>query len=106
MTMRKLASSMSTAKAICDHMRDWWYGTLDWTSMGVISDGSYDIEKGLVFSYPVTIRQGKISIGQNLDMDDWSRTMIAKTHNELIEERNDALKYLNYGYDFKENSKL
>ena len=26
---RKLSSAMSAAKAICDHMRDWWNGTKD-----------------------------------------------------------------------------
>lgn len=60
--------------------------------MGVISDGSYDIEKGLVFSYPVQIKNGKLSIVQDLKLDDWSRGMLDKTQNELIEEKNDALK--------------
>lgn len=91
---RKLSSAMSAAKAICDHMRDWWVGTKDneWVSMGVISDGSYDIEKGLVFSYPVQIKDGKISIVQGLKFDDWSRDMIGKTQAELVDEKNDAVK--------------
>ncbi|CAF0982996.1 unnamed protein product [Adineta ricciae] len=91
---RKLSSAMSAAKAICDHMRDWWNGTKDneWVSMGVISDGSYDIEKGLVFSYPVQIKDGKISIVQGLKIDEWSREMIEKTQKELVEEKNDAVK--------------
>ncbi|CAF0829957.1 unnamed protein product [Rotaria sordida] len=90
---RKLSSAMSAAKAICDHMRDWWQGTKDneWVSMGVISDGSYGIEKGLVFSYPIHIKNGKLSIVQDLKLDDWSREMIDKTQKELIEEKNDAL---------------
>ncbi|CAF1244521.1 unnamed protein product [Rotaria sp. Silwood1] len=96
---RKLSSAMSAAKAICDHMRDWWQGTKDneWVSMGVISDGSYNIEKGLVFSYPVHIKNGKLSIIQDLKLDDWSREMIDKTEKELIEEKNDALKVTNSG---------
>ncbi|UJR15286.1 hypothetical protein I4U23_002239 [Adineta vaga] len=91
---RKLSSAMSAAKAICDHMRDWWQGTKDneWVSMGIISDGSYDIEKGLVFSYPVQIKDGKISIVQGLKIDDWSREMLEKTQKELSEEKNDATK--------------
>lgn len=94
---RKLSSAMSAAKAICDHMRDWWKGTKDneWVSMGVISDGSYGIEKGLVFSYPVTTRNGRYTIVQNLTMDDWAKEMIEKTQNELVEEKNDALKATN-----------
>lgn len=91
---RKLSSAMSAAKAICDHMRDWWQGTEgnDWVSLGLISDGSYDIEKGLVYSYPVQIKNGKISIVQGLKLDDWSREMLDKTQKELVEEKNDALK--------------
>lgn len=60
--------------------------------MGLISDGSYDVEKGLVFSYPVQIKSGKVSIVQNLSLDDWSRGMLDKTQQELIEEKDDALK--------------
>jgi malate dehydrogenase len=91
---RKLSSAMSAAKAICDHMRDWWSGTPDgqWVSMGVISDGSYDVEKGLVFSYPVQIKNGKVTIVQSLPVDDWARQMLDKTQKELVEEKNDALK--------------
>jgi malate/lactate dehydrogenase len=63
--------------------------------MGLISDGSYDIEKGLVFSYPVQIKNGKVSIVQGLKLDDWSREMIGKTQQELVEEKNDALKATN-----------
>ncbi len=60
--------------------------------MGLISDGSYNIEKGLVFSYPVQIKNGKFSIVQGLKLDDWSQELIDKTQKELIEEKNDALK--------------
>ena len=60
--------------------------------MGIISDGSYDIEKGLVYSYPVQIKNGKSSIVQGLTIDDWSRGMLDKTQKELIDEKNDALK--------------
>ncbi len=60
--------------------------------MGLISDGSYGIEKGLVFSYPVEVKNGQISIVQGLNVDEWSREMIDKTQQELIEEKNDALK--------------
>lgn len=60
--------------------------------MGLISDGSYGIEKGLVFSYPVQIKNGKISIVKDLKIDDWSREMLDKTQKELVEEKNDAFK--------------
>ena len=60
--------------------------------MGLISDGSYNVEKGLVFSYPVQIKNGKVTIVQGLKLDDWSREMLEKTQKELVEEKNDALK--------------
>ena len=56
---------MSAANAVCDHMYGWIRGTPrgQWTSMGVVSDGSYGVQKGLVFSYPVTCRNGKWKVG-------------------------------------------
>ncbi len=60
--------------------------------MGVVSDGSYGIEKGLVYSFPVRIdKHRNYSIVQGLAIDDWSRGLLDKTAQELIEERNDAL---------------
>lgn len=91
---RKLSSAMSAAKASCDHMRDWWQGTKEgeWVSMGVVSDGSYGVEKGLVYSYPVHIKNGHYTIVQGLAVDDWARELMEKTQKELLEEKNDALK--------------
>jgi len=91
---RKLSSAMSAAKAMCDHMRDWWQGTKDgeWVSMGIVSDGSYGVEKGLVYSYPVHIKNGQVSVVQGLAIDDWARELMEKTQKELLEEKNDALK--------------
>lgn len=60
--------------------------------MGIISDGSYDIEKGLVYSYPIQIKNGKLSIVQGLKVDDWARELLDKTQKELVEEKNDAVK--------------
>ena len=60
--------------------------------MGLISDGSYDIEKGLVFSYPVQIKNCKPTIVQGLKLDEYSRKMIQKTQEELVDEKNDAVK--------------
>jgi len=90
---RKLSSAMSAAKAICDHVRDWWFGTPDhdWTSMGVVSDGSYGIEKGLVYSFPVRCKDKKWSIIQGLEINEWARSLMDITAKELIEEKNDAL---------------
>lgn len=91
---RKLSSAMSAAKAICDHVRNIWLGTAEgeWVSMGVISDGSYGIEKGLMYSFPVTIdKNHNWSIVQGLEINDWARDLMDKTAKELLEEKNDAL---------------
>jgi malate dehydrogenase len=91
---RKLSSAMSAAKAICDHLRSLWFGTTadDWVSMGVMSDGSYGIEKDLIYSFPVHIDQNRNwKIVQGLPVSDWARGLMDATAKELIEERNDAL---------------
>ncbi|KAF7627287.1 malate dehydrogenase [Meloidogyne graminicola] len=92
---RKLSSAMSAAKAACDHIHDWHFGTKsnDWISMAVSSDGSYGIPEGLIFSFPVTI-DGKTrewKIVQGLEIDDFAKQKIEITTKELTTEREDAL---------------
>lgn len=89
---RKLSSALSAAKAIADHLRFWWHGTTDeFVSFGVASDGSYNIPAGLVYSFPVRIQNGNISIVQGLSISDFSQRMMDTTTAELVEERNQAL---------------
>ncbi|CAI4225062.1 unnamed protein product [Auanema sp. JU1783] len=91
---RKLSSAMSAAKAACDHIHDWHFGTKagEWVSMAVPSDGSYGIPEGLVFSFPVTIDANKEwKIVQGLELDDFAKEKIAVTTKELEEEREEAL---------------
>ena len=92
---RGLSSAASAANAAVDHMRTWVLGTPEgqWVSMGICSDGSYGIEAGLMYSYPVTVSDGKISIVQGLDINDFSRQKMQLTEMELKEER-DAIKHL------------
>jgi hypothetical protein len=63
---RKMSSAVSAAKAAADHMHDLWHGTLpgQFVSMGVISDGSYDAPKDVIFSFPVTIEHKEWKIVQ------------------------------------------
>jgi len=70
-------------------MRTWALGTAedDWVSMGIPSDGSYGIEPGIMFSYPVTCKDGKYEIVQGLEISEFSRTRMDVTENELREER-------------------
>ena len=86
---RGASSAASAASATIDHVRTWVEGTLegDWVSMAVPSDGSYGVPEGLVSSFPVTIRNGAISIVQGLEIDAFSRARIDATVAELTEER-------------------
>ena len=82
------ARGTSSAAAL-DHVRDWTSGTPagDWVSMGIPSDGSYGIPEGVIYSYPVTCKDGRYSIVQGLSVDDFSRDKMTATHRELLEER-------------------
>lgn len=92
---RKLSSAMSAAKAICDHVKSWWFGTQPnrWVSMGVITDGScYGIPEGLMYSMPVTITPDhKYTIVQGLNIDDFSREKMDISAKELAEEKEMAI---------------
>merc|ERR1712215_641616 len=90
---RKLSSAMSAAKAASDHMKSWFSSTPadDWVSMGVFSDGSYGTPEGVMFSFPITIKDGKWSIVQGLQMSDFAKEKLALTGAELCEERNEAM---------------
>ncbi|XP_065859247.1 malate dehydrogenase, cytoplasmic-like isoform X2 [Euphorbia lathyris] len=86
---RKLSSALSAASAACDHIRDWVLGTPKgtWVSMGVYSDGSYGIQPGLIYSFPVTCEKGNWSIVQDLKIDEFSREKMDATAKELVEEK-------------------
>lgn len=60
--------------------------------MAVCSDGSYGIEKGLVFSFPVITKPDhSYEIVKDLVIDDFSRSKLDITLKELLDERNLAL---------------
>jgi malate dehydrogenase len=86
---RGASSAASAASAAIDHMRDWALGTPkgDWVSMAVPADGSYGIEPGIIYSYPVRCSGGKYEIVQGLKIDDFSRARMDATEAELREER-------------------
>jgi len=86
---RGASSAASAASAAIDHMRTWALGTAegDWVSMGIPSDGSYGIEPGVIYGYPVTCRNGKYAIVQGLAINDFSRARMDATEKELREER-------------------
>ncbi len=89
------SSAGSAANAVINHMQDWIFGTRenDWTSMGIPSDGSYDIPEGVIYSFPVTCRDGNYSIVQGLELSDFDKEKMKASYTELVAEH-EAIKYL------------
>jgi malate dehydrogenase len=92
---RGASSAASAANAAVDHIRSWTQGTApgDWVSMAIPSDGSYGVPEGLISSFPCTCTDGKYSIVQGLDINEFSRGKIDASVAELGEER-DAVREL------------
>ena len=93
---RKLSSAQSAAKAIADHMHDWWAGTPEGAivSMTVRSDGAYQVPAGLFFSFPVTIQPGgKWHVVQDLPLEPFDVEKIRITMQELLEEKAEAFDF-------------
>ena len=87
-TARGASSAASAAGAAIDHMHDWHHGTNGQViSMAVPSDGSYGIEPGIIYSYPVICKDGDYEIVQGLDINEFSRAKMDATEAELREER-------------------
>ena len=86
---RGSSSAASAASAAIDHVHTWFHGTAagDWVSMAVPADGSYGIPAGVIYSYPVTVRNGEYQIVPGLAIDEFSRQRMDATHAELLEER-------------------
>ncbi len=87
---RGSSSAASAANAALEHMRDWYAVTPkgDWVNMAVVSDGSYGVTEGLIYSYPVRCDgAGNYEIVQGLELTDFSRAKIKLTEDQLIEER-------------------
>jgi malate dehydrogenase len=92
---RGASSAASAANAAIDHMHDWVSGTPDedWASMGVVSDGSYDIEEGLICGTACECSGGEWKRVEGLEINEFSRERIDATVSELKEER-DAVQKL------------
>ncbi len=92
---RGASSAASAANAAIDHVQDWMLGTRedDWVSMAVASDGSYDVDEGVVSGFPVTCSGGDWKIVEGLEIDPFSRERIDASVAELKDER-DAVRDL------------
>lgn len=86
---RGQSSAASAANAAINHVQTWYHGTAagDWVSMGIPSTGAYGSAQDVIFSYPVTVKNGVYSIVEGLQLSDFDQQMIAATGQELLEER-------------------
>ncbi len=85
---RGASSAASAANAIVDTVRSLTVPTPtgDWFSVAVCSDGSYDLNRGLMISYPIRTDGSSWEIVQDVPVNDFSRTKISATVQELQEE--------------------
>jgi malate dehydrogenase len=90
---RGASSAASAANAAIDHMHDWALGADGLRSMAVVSRGDYGVDEGLVSSFPVRVSDGAYEVVEGVDIEDFARSKIEHTVNELREER-DAVKEL------------
>jgi malate dehydrogenase len=86
---RGAGSAGSAANAAIDSVKSIVEPTRggDWYSVCVCSDGSYDIEKGIICSFPVRSDGKKLEIVQGLKINDFSRSKIDGTVKELKDEK-------------------
>jgi malate dehydrogenase len=86
---RGASSAASAANAVVDSVRSIIEPTPtgDWHSVAIYSDGSYGVEKGIITSFPLRSNGQKLEIVQGLPINEFSRSKIEATVNELKEER-------------------
>jgi len=86
---RGLSSAGSAANAVVGTVRTLTNDTPgdDWNSVAVCSDGSYNVDEGLISSFPVRVRGGKWEIVQKVPINDFSRAKIDKSVAELKQEK-------------------
>jgi malate dehydrogenase len=59
----------------------------DWHSVGLCSNGEYEVEKGLISSFPVRVQNSKVEVITGLPINDFSRQKIDASVAELTEEK-------------------
>jgi len=85
---RGASSAASAGNAAIDHMRDWILGSNGkWVTMGVVSDGAYEIPEGIIYGFPCTCTPGKYEVIKGVEIDTFSREKMDFTLKELKEER-------------------
>jgi malate dehydrogenase len=86
---RGLSSAASAANAVVDTVRSLITDTPreDWHSVSLCSTGEYGVEKGLICSFPVRVKDGRPEVVQNVPINEFSRQKIDASVNELREEK-------------------
>jgi malate dehydrogenase len=86
---RGLSSAASAANAVVDTVRSLITDTPreDWHSVALCSTGEYGVEKGLICSFPVRVKDGRPEVVQNVPINEFSRQKIDASVNELKEEK-------------------
>jgi malate dehydrogenase len=86
---RGASSAASAANAVVDTVRSLTTPTRegDWYSVAVCSSGEYDVEAGLISSFPVRTHGRDFEIAKWIPINDFSRSKIDATVNELREEK-------------------
>jgi malate dehydrogenase len=86
---RGASSAASAASAAVDHMRTWALGTAkgDWTSMAIPSTGHYGVAKDIMYSFPVTVKDGQITVVEDLKNNSFIQQRMKATETELLEEK-------------------
>jgi len=86
---RGLSSAASAANAVVDTVRSLITDTPkeDWHSVALCSTGEYGVEKGLICSFPVQVKNGRAQVVQNVPINEFSRGKIDASVNELKEEK-------------------
>lgn len=87
---RGASSAASAANAAIDHMRNWALGTEgdSWVSMAIYTEGGhYGVGGGVMYSYPVRVRDGAVTVVEGLTVTDANRVLMEATETELNEEK-------------------
>jgi malate dehydrogenase len=86
---RGLSSAASAANAVVDTVRSLTKDTPadDWNSVALCSRGDYEVEKDLIASFPVRVKNGKPEVVEGVPVNEFSRGKIDASVNELKEER-------------------
>lgn len=85
---RGLSSAASAANAALDHMHDWALGSNgDWVTMGIPSNGDYDIPEDVMYGFPVICENGEYKVVEGLEIDAFSRERMTNTLDELQSEQ-------------------